>query len=129
MKLSGKTQCGFSLLLLLSVVSFSTSSAFAAAVLQNAEKSVEVPATVKGIQTVDLYSKVGGFLKVINVDIGDEFKAGQALAELDIPEMASDIRQKEALVQQTEAEAQQAIAAVKEAKAQMQGFRAAIDEA
>ncbi len=91
-------------------------------------KTVSVPATVKGIQTVDMFSKVGGFLKNMNVDIGDEFKAGDALAELDIPEMKSIVLQKKALVRQAEAEAEQAAAAVKQAEAQLVGYRAAIDE-
>ena len=91
-------------------------------------KSVEVPATVKGIQTVDLYSKVGGYLKEINVDIGDEFKAGQALAELDIPEMKIQFRQKESLVAQSEAEVLQSKSAVKEAEARLLSYEAAVDE-
>jgi HlyD family secretion protein len=92
-------------------------------------KSIEVPATVKGIQTVDLYSKVGGYLEEINVDIGDEFKAGQALAKLDIPEMESQLLQKESLVAQSEAEVLQSKSAVKEAEARLRGYEAAIDEA
>lgn len=91
-------------------------------------KSVEVPATVKGIQTVDLYSKVGGYLKEINVDIGDEFKAGQALAKLDIPEMKSQLRQKASLVAQSEAEVLQSKSAVKEAQARLRSYEATVDE-
>lgn len=91
-------------------------------------KSVEVPATVKGIQTVDLYSKVGGYLKEINVDIGDEFKAGQALAKLDIPEMKSQLLQKASLIAQSEAEVLQSKSAVIESQARLRSYEAAIDE-
>ena len=92
-------------------------------------KSVEVPATVSAVQTVDLFSKVGGFLSEINVDIGDEFSAGDVLAKLNIPEMETDVVQKEAMLEQAKAEAKQAVAAVNESKAKLASFQAAITEA
>ncbi len=39
----------------------------------------------------DLHAKVAGYLKSITVDIGDQVKAGQVIATLEIPELKDDI--------------------------------------
>ena len=49
---------------------------------QNIVRSVEMPGTVEGFKTVELYSKIGGFLKDISVDIGDEVKELISIASL-----------------------------------------------
>ena len=90
--------------------------------------TVELPATVRGYQIADLYSKVGGYLKEISVDIGDKVTAGQVLASLDIPEMKAQLLQRRSLVAQAEAEARQAEAAVVQAKSSLSGQNAAIAE-
>ena len=41
-------------------------------------------------QEATLYAKVSGYLKTLAVDKGDEVKAGQLLAELEIPELLAD---------------------------------------
>lgn len=50
-------------------------------------------------QEIDLMAKVAGYIKAIHVDIGDRVKAGQRLAELDVPEMQDDIVRAEAETQ------------------------------
>ncbi len=92
-------------------------------------RTVEVPATIRGNEVVDIYAKVGGFLKSISVDIGDEVEAGQELAVLDIPEMATELARKEALVHQAVAEVAQARAGIEQARAQLAGFEARVTEA
>ena len=42
-------------------------------------------------KTTTLYSKVGGYLTRINVDVGDTVKAGQVIAEIQSPELDSQI--------------------------------------
>lgn len=42
-------------------------------------------------EEIDLYSKVAGFLETITVDMGDQVKAGQKLATLEIPELQDDL--------------------------------------
>src|SRR5713226_5919507 len=42
-------------------------------------------------QVVDLHAKVAGYMKSINVDVGDRVQAGQLLATLEIPEMKDDL--------------------------------------
>src|SRR3954471_12122989 len=38
-------------------------------------------------QEVELHAKVAGYIRRINVDIGDRVRAGQVLATLDVPEL------------------------------------------
>jgi len=42
-------------------------------------------------QEVSLHSKVAGYLKTISVDVGDEVKAGQNIAELEVPELEDEL--------------------------------------
>ena len=55
-------------------------------------------------QTVDLHAKVAGYLRQIHVDVGAFVQAGQLLAVLEVPEMASDIEQAGAEKGRAEAE-------------------------
>ncbi len=41
--------------------------------------------------TIDLYAKQCGFIKTLNVDIGSKVKAGEVLAEIDAPEVATEM--------------------------------------
>lgn len=47
-------------------------------------------------EEADLHAKVAGYLKQINVDIGDQVKAGETLATLDVPELRDDLARDEA---------------------------------
>jgi len=40
---------------------------------------------------IDVHAKVAGYLKRINVDVGDRVQAGQILATLEVPEMKDDL--------------------------------------
>ncbi len=93
------------------------------------QRSIELPATLRGYQTVDLYAKVGGYLESIAVDIGDQVTKGQVLAKLDIPEMESELAQRESLVAQAKAEYLQAEASVAESRARYASQQAAVEEA
>lgn len=53
---------------------------------------------------VDIHAKVAGYLKSINVDIGDRVKKGQLLATLEVPELADELKQAEASIRESEAE-------------------------
>jgi RND family efflux transporter MFP subunit len=61
-------------------------------------------AEFKPFQEVDVMAKVAGFVKQINVDVGDRVKQGQLLATLEIPEMADDLRRANAAVVRARAE-------------------------
>jgi membrane fusion protein (multidrug efflux system) len=59
-------------------------------------RTVSLPATVAANQQATLYSKVGGYLKTIAVDKGDEVKQGQLLAEIEVPELIADFARNKA---------------------------------
>ena len=61
-------------------------------------------AEFKPFQEVDVMAKVAGFVKQINVDVGDRVKQGQLLATLEVPEMADDLRRADAAVVRARAE-------------------------
>ena len=50
---------------------------------------VTLPGTLRANQQVTLHAKVAGYLKSISVDKGDNVKAGQVLAELELPEIVA----------------------------------------
>ena len=53
-------------------------------------RSVQLLGEVRPNQQVALYAKVGGYVKVVRVDIGDRVAAGDLLAELEVPELVAD---------------------------------------
>ena len=59
-------------------------------------------------QEIEVMAKVAGYIKQINVDIGDRVKQGQLLAVLEIPEMADEVTKAMASVQRSEAQVTQA---------------------
>lgn len=57
---------------------------------------VTIPGTLRANQNVTLHAKVAGYLKSIAVDKGDTVKAGQVLAELEMPELLAERSKHEA---------------------------------
>jgi RND family efflux transporter MFP subunit len=52
----------------------------------------------KPFQDVDVHAKVAGYIRVINVDVGDHVKEGQTLAILEVPELSAQLSGAEAAV-------------------------------
>jgi membrane fusion protein, multidrug efflux system len=57
---------------------------------------VTLPATLRANQQVTLHAKVAGYLKSIAVDKGDKVKAGQPIAEIEMPEIVAERAKHEA---------------------------------
>jgi RND family efflux transporter MFP subunit len=55
-------------------------------------------------QDVDLHAKVSGYIRRINVDIGDRVRAGQTLAVLEVPELEAQVAGAKAEVGHTKSE-------------------------
>jgi RND family efflux transporter MFP subunit len=55
-------------------------------------------------QEIDVMAKVAGYVKSIDVDMGDRVRAGQLIATLEVPEMADDMARAQAAVDQAEAQ-------------------------
>jgi RND family efflux transporter MFP subunit len=67
-------------------------------------KEISVPAEFRPYADVDVHAKVSGYVKQINVDIGDRVKPGQLLAVLEIPELKDELDQAMAAERRAEAD-------------------------
>jgi RND family efflux transporter MFP subunit len=74
---------------------------------------------IEAFQETPLYAKISGYVRTWKVDIGDPVTQGQILAELDVPEMVVEVKQKEAALRQANAQVGQARAAERTALAQV----------
>jgi len=92
-------------------------------------RSVGEPGQLQGFETTALHANVQGYVKSWTVNIGSRVKKGQVLAEVAVPELEAERRQKGAAVEQATAKHKQAGAAVKVAEANVAGARAKLDEA
>lgn len=87
------------------------------------------PGRIEAFEQSPLYSKVTGYVEEVLVDIGDMVQKDQPLVRLWIPEMESELKQKEALVAQASADVRQAEAAVVAAKAAVNSAAAQVAQA
>ncbi len=78
--------------------------AVAKATIEDLSRGLVLTAEFKPFQEVDLMAKVAGYVKKINVDVGDRVTEGQVLAVLEIPEMADDRARAQAGVGRSQAE-------------------------
>ena len=72
----------------------------------NAE--VTLPGSIEPLQETTVYARTNGYVKRYFVDIGDKVHEGQALAELDTPDINQEFRQAEAMREQAHAVVDQA---------------------
>ena len=66
------------------------SVAVAKATVEDISHKVTLTAEFKPFQEIEVMAKVAGYVKKINVDVGDRVQEGQLLALIEIPEMADD---------------------------------------
>jgi multidrug efflux pump subunit AcrA (membrane-fusion protein) len=74
---------------------------------------------IEAFERTELYAKLAGYVRKWNVDMGDSVHKDEILAELYIPEMDVEVKQKEATVRQASSEIKQAEAAVLRAQADL----------
>ena len=77
------------------------------------------------MQEVELHAKVAGYIKKINVDIGDKVRTGEVLATLDIPELTAQVEGADAGVRQTQEEITRAKSEIQRAEANYQALHSA----
>ena len=75
-----------------------------------------VAAEFRPYQEIDVHAKVAGYVKAINVDVGDRVKPGQLLAILEVPEMQDELQQDEAAVRRASEDVNRAKADVDRAE-------------
>ena len=96
---------------------------------------IEQPGSVRAYEETPLFAKLAGYVRAVKVDIGDPVEGpsasapGTVLAELSIPELEDEGRQKDALVEQAAAEVEQAKEAVTIADAGVASAAAQVVEA
>jgi RND family efflux transporter MFP subunit len=78
--------------------------AVAKAVIQDMSHALVVTAEFRPYQEIDVMSKVAGYVKSIDVDVGDRVQQGQLLAVLEVPEMADDQTRAQSMLSRSEAE-------------------------
>lgn len=78
-------------------------------------------------QEVELHAKVAGYIRHINVDIGDKVRAGQVLATLDVPELNAQVVGAEAGVRQSQEQITRARSEVLRAQADYAALKAQAD--
>jgi HlyD family secretion protein len=85
---------------------------------QTLERVIEQPAHVEAYEETPLVVRIPGYVGKIDCDIGTKLQKGQVLAELHVPEMHVELKQKDELVKQAEAELTLAKESVKAAEAE-----------
>jgi len=83
-------------------------------------RDLNLTAEFRPYQEIDVMAKVAGYIKKINVDIGDRVHQGQLIASLEIPEMADEQRKAQAEVDRSEAQVTQAQDEVRRAQSNYQ---------
>jgi len=63
---------------------------------------LEVAGEFLPFQEVEIHAKVAGYIRKIYVDIGDHVRAGQLMAELEVPEMTAQVEGAQAVVQRSQ---------------------------
>jgi RND family efflux transporter MFP subunit len=76
-------------------------------------------------QEVELHAKVSGYIRRINVDIGDRVKSGQVIATLEVPELNAQVAASQAEVRHSQSEIARAQSGVALANANYVALHAA----
>src|SRR5439155_11555081 len=71
-------------------VPYAPTVAVAKATVEDVSRGIVLTAEFKPFQEIDVMAKIAGYVKKINVDVGDRVKEGQLLALIEVPEMADD---------------------------------------
>jgi RND family efflux transporter MFP subunit len=68
-----------------------TPAAVARVERHNVGNTLSIAGEFKPFQDVDIHAKVAGYIRSINVDVGDHLKQGQTIAVLEVPELAAQL--------------------------------------
>jgi RND family efflux transporter MFP subunit len=73
----------------------------------NSEITLSLPATTLAFASANIFARANGYIETRKVDIGDNVKAGDLLAQITAPELDHQIAQAEATLSQNQATLQQ----------------------
>ncbi len=74
----------------------------------NLAKSLTVAGQFQPYQEVELHAKVSGYIRRINVDIGDHVHTGQVIATLEVPELNAQVAASQATIRHSQSEIERA---------------------
>lgn len=94
---------------------------------QAVSKNLTVAGEFLPFQEVELHAKVAGFIRKINVDIGDKVRTGEVLATLEVPELTAQVSGAEAGVRHSQEEIALAKSQVARAEADHNALHAAAE--
>jgi RND family efflux transporter MFP subunit len=92
------------------------------------QRTVSEPGQLEAVESTPVHAKIAGYVQNVSVDNGSEIKKGQVLAELWVPELQAELKQKRAAVEFAESKKVQAEAAVKVAEAEVVSSEAKLAE-
>jgi RND family efflux transporter MFP subunit len=92
-------------------------------------RTTQQPASVHAYRTAEIVPRVTGYVRELSVDIGDQVKAGQPLAVIDVPELEKQLLVHQAQIARAAAEEQRAAANVDLAAANRANAEAGVLEA
>lgn len=78
--------------------------AVAKATVADMSRDIVLTAEFRPYQEIEVMAKIAGYVKKINVDVGDRVQEGQLLATIEVPEMADDQTRAQSLVNRSQAE-------------------------
>jgi HlyD family secretion protein len=93
------------------------------------ERTTNQPGTVRAFEYAELFAKVSGFVKTLNVDRGSRVKKGDLLAEIYDPERDVAVEQAAAALEHAHAEVAQAQSSILTAQASVLAAKAQQNEA
>lgn len=82
----------------------------------NATLYAEYPATLQGIQDIDIRPKIDGYIDKVHIDEGAEVRAGQVLFTINNPQYAQDVNNANAAIASAEAAVEAAKLQVRKTK-------------
>ncbi len=85
--------------------------------LGSATNEVVLPGSIQAFIDSPIYARASGYVKQWYTDIGTRVKAGQALAEIDAPELDQQVTQAKGALAQTQAAVEQAVANLQQGRA------------
>jgi RND family efflux transporter MFP subunit len=93
------------------------------------KRTTTQPCTVHAYHQAELYAKVAGYLKTLNVDIGDSVSEGTELAVIHVPEMDKAREKQEATIRRLQADEKRYAASKKLAIANVSAAESMRDQA
>jgi HlyD family secretion protein len=93
------------------------------------DRTTTQPGSIQAFESVQIFAGVSGYLKTLNVDIGDVIERGKPLAVVDVPELEKEVQRRSAALDQASARVSQMKSHVVSAKAELEAAKASVPQA